>query len=802
MSSPVDSRQRFNRGHRCPICGGCEQDPRGQDKRCTGFLSDDGEWAHCSREEHAGAIARNDASETYAHRLHGPCRCGTSHGPARTPDLEATYDYRDESGQLLYQVVRKTGKRFLQRVPLGGDEWEWKLGDTRRLLYRLPELLRSEGPVFIVEGEKDVDTLTRHRFVATCNSGGAGKWPPVAELAGIALKGRSVTVVADRDDPGRKHARAVQATLVSQGIEARAMEPIEPYKDASELIGSLGPSAWPGALIEIQADTPVLHVVPEAPPAWLDDERPSQSTDDRPEVKLGQDSSANVDALDAALALGAPDVFCRSMQLVEVISEVRPRLIAQGAPVLRGLNKHSLELHVSRHLNCLRWHPADPKSGEPGSWIPARASAETAILPMLAYGRWAKIRPITGITESPLFRPDGTIMQDAGYDELTGYLFRPNADYPPVPLEPTQEDARLALKSLQHVFCDFPYVSEAASAVPIAALLTILARAAIDGNVPVFAFEASIQGSGKTMQGDVVHIIATGRLPPHSTFPHDPDEQRKAILSCALSGSPVAFFDNVKGIFGGEALEAFATSGEIKQRILGATEDVVVQWRATMIVTGNNMTMTADMLRRSILCRIEPDVEDPTKRTQFEHDDLPAWTKSERERLIIAGLTILRAFAAKGYPDSGRGTMQSFQAWSRIVAGAISFAGGPNVLDAVGTDEAAGTDEAGAYVTLVRDLQRLSTEPMTTKAILDALYPAPRGDEPPDGWDSMREAIEALSPSKGGFPPNAISLGRALKARTGQVTRGHRLRACRDRDGVMRWRVEPVESRIPRTPPE
>ena len=243
---------------------------------------------------------------------------------------------------------------------------------------------------------------------------------------------------------------------------------------------------------------PDLRVVP---PVW-DDDGPGPPHDRiRPEVKIGQDSSANVDALDAALAVGAPDVFHRSMQLVEVISEVRPRLIAQGAPVLRGLNKHSLELHVSRHLNCLRWHPANPKSDEPGSWIPARASAETAILPMLAYGRWSKIRPITGITESPLFRPDGTIMQEAGYDELTGYLYRPNADYPPVPLEPTQEDARLALKSLQHVFCDFPYVSPPASAVPIAALLTILARAAIDGNVPVFAFEASNPGLGKDDAG-------------------------------------------------------------------------------------------------------------------------------------------------------------------------------------------------------------------------------------------------------------------------------------------------------------
>ena len=814
MSSVPRDRQHTKQ-NRCPICAGAEQDPRGQGKRCRGFTSDDGEWVRCSREELGGRLSA-DGSGLFVHKMHGHCDCGTAHNPSRTPDIEATYDYRDESGQLVYQVVRKTGKRFLQRVPLGGDEWEWKLGDTRRLLYRLPELIASADrifdPVYVVEGEKDVDTLTRHGFIATCNSGGAGKWPAVAELAALVLKGRMVVVVADRDEPGRKHAHAVTATLIVQGIKARCLEPPDPHKDASDLVGALGPSAWPGSLVELPPASPVLHVVPEVP-AWLDDEHPGPTTppddDRRPEVRLRGDSARNVDALDEALSDAAPDVFQRALQLVEIVEERKPSLVASGAPVLRALNKHSLETHVARFLRCVRWQPAAPravmiaeKAGREamGSWVQTRASSETAILPMLAYGRWQKIRPITGITESPLFRPDGTIMQDAGYDAPTGYIFRPNTTYSAVPEAPTQDDARLALKSLQHVFCDFPYVSEAASAVPIAALLTILARAAIDGNVPVFAFEASIQGSGKTMQGDVVHIIATGRLPPHSSFPHDENEQRSSILSCALSGSPVAFFDNVKGIFGGEALEGVVTSGEIKQRILGASVDVVVRWIATILVTGNNMTMTEDMLRRSLLCRIEPDVEDPTKRTKFEHDDLPAWTKSERGRLIVAALTMLRAYAAKGYPDAGTGVMQSFQAWSRIVPGCIAFAGGPNVLEAIGVSERTVGDDAAGYSVVVRELPRLSLEPLTAKAILDAVYPAPRKDEAPDGWDDFRAALESLAPGRGGFPPTAKALGMALRSRVGQVSAGARLRSKPTRDKVQTWYVETL-AKGPRTPP-
>ena len=41
-------------------------------------------------------------------------------------DLEAIYNYNDERGNLLYQVVRKAGKKFLQRRPDGVGGWIWR----------------------------------------------------------------------------------------------------------------------------------------------------------------------------------------------------------------------------------------------------------------------------------------------------------------------------------------------------------------------------------------------------------------------------------------------------------------------------------------------------------------------------------------------------------------------------------------------------------------------------------------------------------------------------------------------------
>lgn len=235
----VGREQRHTRTRRCPVCDGADGDPRGKAKRCSGFTSSDGTYVHCSREDFAGAIDANGAG-LFAHRMQGSCKCGTSHGTwtgKAESIVEARYPYNDENGTLLYEVIRKPGKQFRQRKPDGAGGWEWKLNGVRRVPYRLREVLAAdpEQIVFIVEGEKDVETLERHKHVATCNPGGAGKWSAVAAVAATMLQGRDVAVIADRDDVGRAHAEEVAASLQSVARSVVIFTPPAPYKDISDM---------------------------------------------------------------------------------------------------------------------------------------------------------------------------------------------------------------------------------------------------------------------------------------------------------------------------------------------------------------------------------------------------------------------------------------------------------------------------------------------------------------------------------------------------------------------------------------
>jgi 5S rRNA maturation endonuclease (ribonuclease M5) len=241
----VRPEQRHKRRRPCVVCGGGDDDRRGQSKRCSGFISDDGEWEHCSREELAGGLDQ-EAGGTFAHRMSGPCRCGVTHGEAksgsrlRSGEPEATYDYTDERGAHLFQVVRFPDKTFRQRRLVGG-QWLWETKGVRRTLYHLKALIEADPSktVFIVEGEKDVESLERLGYLATCNPGGAGKWSYVAKEAEQILRGRHIIVVADADTKGRTHATDIARALVT-GAESLRIVEATPHKDVTELIESGG----------------------------------------------------------------------------------------------------------------------------------------------------------------------------------------------------------------------------------------------------------------------------------------------------------------------------------------------------------------------------------------------------------------------------------------------------------------------------------------------------------------------------------------------------------------------------------
>jgi 5S rRNA maturation endonuclease (ribonuclease M5) len=170
--------------------------------------------------------------------------------------IVAEYDYLDEGGNLLNQVVRFDPKDFRQRRPDGRGGWVWNLQGVRRVLFRLPELLPATD-VLVCEGERDCETARSLGLVATTNAGGAGKW--INEYS-ESLCGKRVTIIADADQPGRKHAQQVAESLQNKAASVNVLE-LPGAKDLTEWVEKGGTRN--ALLSRIQNDSERKPQVPE-----------------------------------------------------------------------------------------------------------------------------------------------------------------------------------------------------------------------------------------------------------------------------------------------------------------------------------------------------------------------------------------------------------------------------------------------------------------------------------------------------------------------------------------------------------
>jgi hypothetical protein len=136
----------------------------------------------------------------------------------------ASYDYLDEAGELLFQVVRFEPKDFRQRRRDETGKWTSSVRGVRQVPYRLPDLLETlavGNVIFIAEGEKDVENLRALGIPATCNAGGAGKW---REEFAPYFRAADVIVLQDNDIAGQNHVQDVAQKLQDVAERIRVVD--------------------------------------------------------------------------------------------------------------------------------------------------------------------------------------------------------------------------------------------------------------------------------------------------------------------------------------------------------------------------------------------------------------------------------------------------------------------------------------------------------------------------------------------------------------------------------------------------
>lgn len=125
-------------------------------------------------------------------------------------------------------------------------EWVLGLSGYKVSLYNLGKLAVTEDKViYIVEGEKDADTLINMGYVATtCPHGAESQW--ILSEYNKYFEGKDVIIIADNDDVGKEYARniAMGVSIDANSVKVIPAENIYPkldYKgDFSDIVSILG----------------------------------------------------------------------------------------------------------------------------------------------------------------------------------------------------------------------------------------------------------------------------------------------------------------------------------------------------------------------------------------------------------------------------------------------------------------------------------------------------------------------------------------------------------------------------------
>ena len=228
---------------------------------------------------------------------------------------------------------------------------------------------------------------------------------------------------------------------------------------------------------------------------------------------------------------------------------------------------------------------------------------------LLHKGQW-QFPKVAGVITTPTLRPDGTILDQPGYDRATQLWYAPDRHMVlrALKTEPTREEALQALKLYEDLLENFPFITDVDRSVSLAAILTPLLRGAFDV-APMLLIVAYDVGSGKSYFFDLVSTIARGRPCPVITNVESIEEMEKRLGALVLAGVPMISLDNCSVNICGDLLCQITERRVINIRILGKSEAPECEWRGTMFGTGNNITFVGDMTRRGLSAALDPKVE-------------------------------------------------------------------------------------------------------------------------------------------------------------------------------------------------
>lgn len=279
----------------------------------------------------------------------------------------------------------------------------------------------------------------------------------------------------------------------------------------------------------------------------------------------------------------------------------------------------------------------------------------------------------------PVKRENGTVeLLPKGYDAASKVYCLDEVKY--------DETMRVgpALLALEDYFSEFQFATEESQGDPawrlgnrsftvqLVSMLNSYCRLMLPAGTPkpMFVWVANQQGSGKSVLAEAAIAPVYGDVATVST-PETKKEFSQLLDTTAQAMFPYLFIDDAPTFVASGALNRFVTSRRHAGRILGTPLPFDVPNVTTVLLTGNNLELTPDLMRRALVVElfVPGDIETRTFKRQIEPG---YWSRPEvRGELLAAMWAVVRHYVAEG-EQPGPTIKPTFEAWSLMIGGMIA----------------------------------------------------------------------------------------------------------------------------------
>ncbi|RDI20323.1 hypothetical protein [Lentzea flaviverrucosa] len=533
--------------------------------------------------------------------------------------------------------------------------------------------------------------------------------------------------------------------------------------------------------------------------------------DEKPAIQIGGEAET-IRALTTAMGQGAlPDVYVSGGQLVHLsrvsgkaasAAEHAHQVDAGALPVQADpITSPSLAWLLAHHAFVFR----RKKNKDTEQWEEVEASPTKAALSAVLSSRyWPDVRPLVGVVTSPVLRPDGTLLQTAGYDTGTGLYYAPTVAMPAIPAQPSQEQVSEALEFVTSTLLrNFPFVADADKANHIGLMIAPILRPYLGCLTPFGLISATTQSSGKTLLAEIPgYIYGLKHLVWRN---NDENELQKSITSALHSTAAVMLWDNLaEGTEVSSAVLAKLLTGpKWDDRNLGSNSAGFEAVNDRLwLATGNNIRLGGDMATRTALVRLDPNDPHPDQRDQtgFGIPHLDQWLKKPANRVTVLRhlLILVMDWINAGAPRSGH-TMRQFSTWAGAAGGFLAHHGVDGFLDNVAEMREADDENTEWTAFLARWHELHGKAEMRARVLCHSAEPEINGTKVTDRWDGtfLTDERDRI--------PSSKSLGKLLTGHIGRWHGPHVLRSRHDKsaNSLVFWvetNTEPDHAEHDQTP--